>query len=113
MDGAIKQINSYNNDDTARTLRIGPETVVRAAQDQISCEIGEEAVLLQLQHGQYYGLNAIGSQVWKMLQKEPISVAKLQNWMVETYEVEPGECARDLEGLLRSMSEAGLVEIAQ
>ena len=93
-------------------LRIGPETVIRVSQDQISCEIGEEAVLLQLQRGQYYGLNAIGAQVWKMLQKGPMSVSALQSCIVEKYDVEPDECAQDLDGLLCSMIDAGLIEIA-
>lgn len=94
-------------------LRIEPETVLRVTQDQVSCEIGEEAVLLQLQRGQYFGLNAIGTQVWKILQKGPTSMAQLQNWMIEKYDVQPDECARDLEALLCSMIDAGLIEIAR
>ena len=54
---------------TVDALQLEPETMIRVSPDQISCDIGGEAVLLQLQRGQYYGLNQIGAQVWKMLQK--------------------------------------------
>ena len=96
----------------AQGARIEPGSVIRISQDQISADIGDEAVLLQLQRGRYYGLNQIGAQVWKVLQEGPTTVAALQNNIVENYEVEPGECARDLEALLLKMAEAGLVEIA-
>jgi hypothetical protein len=96
----------------AQGARLEPETVIRVSPDQISADIGGEAVLLQLQRGQYYGLNQIGAQVWKLLQKGPTSVAALQKFVIERYEVEPAECAHDLQVLLRNMAEAGLIEIA-
>ncbi|HZU22577.1 MAG TPA: PqqD family protein [Terriglobales bacterium] len=94
-------------------MQIEPETVVRVSPEQISCDVGEEAVLLQLQRGQYYGLNKIGAQIWKLLQKGPTSVAALQKDLCDRYEVESAEAARDLEALLRGMEEAGLIEIAK
>src|SRR5438270_13504106 len=96
---------------TVDALQLEPETMIRVSPDQISCDIGGEAVLLQLQRGQYYGLNQIGAQVWKMLQKGPASVAELQRCVIEQYEVEQSECARDLDALLRSMAVAGLIVI--
>lgn len=113
MDGGAIKVLEYENKEAGRALRIQPGVVVRPSPDQISCDIGDEAVLLQLPRGQYYGLNTIGAQVWKRLQSGPSSVAALQNWIAEKYDVQRDECERDLDALLCSMVDAGLIELGQ
>ncbi len=85
-------------------------SVVVAAKDQVFCDLAEEAVILNLQSGVYYGLNSLGARVWSLIQ-EPRTVSELQGVILEEYEVEPERCERDLLALLRKLVDAGLVEL--
>jgi hypothetical protein len=78
--------------------------------DQVWCELADEAVILDLKSGVYYGLNAIGARVWSLLQ-EPKTVDAVLAALLEEYEVEPNRCQDDLLTLLQDLAERQLVEI--
>jgi hypothetical protein len=86
------------------------ETVVRVAPDQLSTSVGDEAVILNLDRGAYFGLNVSGAGLWRKLQ-EPTKVSALHQWMLATYEVTPELAQRDLFALLNKLLEMGLIEV--
>jgi hypothetical protein len=92
-----------------------PETIplsamVVVADDVLSSELGSEHVLLNLRDGIYYGLEDVGSRIWKMVQN-PVSVAEICEAIVETHDVEPERCRRDVLKLLGELIERRLVEL--
>jgi hypothetical protein len=92
-----------------------PETIplsamVVVADDVLSSELGSEHVLLNLRDGTYYGLEDVGSHIWKMVQN-PVSVAEICEAIVETHEVDPERCRRDVVKLLGELMERRLVEL--
>ena len=80
------------------------------APDQLSTSVGDEAVILNLDRGAYYGLNVSGAGLWRKLQ-DPIRVGALHQWMISTYEVTPEVAQRDLLALLRKLADLGLIEV--
>ena len=48
-------------------MQITPDSVVVAAKEQISTQVDEEAALLNLKTGVYYGLDSMGAYIWQML----------------------------------------------
>lgn len=86
------------------------ETVVCRAPDQLSTTVGDEAVILNLERGAYYGLNVSGAGLWRKLQ-DPVRVGALHQWMLSTYEVTPEVARRDLLALLGKLAESGLIEV--
>jgi hypothetical protein len=86
------------------------ETIVRIAPDQLSTSVGDEAVILNLDRGAYYGLNVSGAGLWRKLQ-EPIRVGALHEWMLATYDVTPEIAQRDLLALLSRLAELHLIEV--
>ena len=86
------------------------EALVRVADGNAACELGGEAVLLNLDSGTYHGLNPVGTRVWELLQ-EPRSVGELRRLLLAEYEVEEAQLQEDLASLLASMEQAGLVRI--
>lgn len=93
-------------------LAIPKTATVVAVKDQVFCTLDQEAVILQLKNGVYYGLNAVGTTVWNALQ-QPRTVAELNRLLQDEYEVEGERCENDLRQLLEKLAEAGLVEITQ
>src|SRR5580704_14808507 len=91
-------------------VNFSPETVVVAAKDQVSCDLGGEAAVLNIKNGVYYGLDPIGAQVWKLLQK-PQRVSEISDAVLREYEVEPERCRRDLQTLLERLLQEGLIEV--
>jgi len=85
-------------------------TTVVAVKDQVSSSLDEEAVVLHLKKGMYYGLNSVGATVWNALQ-QPRKVEEIQRLILAEYDVEPGPCEQDLLQLLQELAEAGLIEV--
>jgi len=85
-------------------------SIVVASREQVSSDLGGEAVILDLKGGMYYGLNAIGAQIWKLIQ-EPRSVGEIRDAVMDEYAVESDQCEHDLTALLQDMVSVGLVEV--
>lgn len=84
-------------------------TVV-AAKDQISADVGGEAVILNLKTGAYHGLDPVGARIWNLL-AESTTVNDILDALLNEYEVEPDRCFRELLALLQQLAESGLIEV--
>jgi hypothetical protein len=84
--------------------------IVVAVKGQVSCELAGEAVILDITPGIYYGLNAVGARIWKLIQ-EPRTVNEIRAAVLEEYDVEPDRCERDLLALLQELAARGLIEV--
>ena len=91
------------------TLSVGSRVV--ASKEQVSCELGGEAAILNLKNSVYYGLDPVGARVWTLLQ-EPRSVMELRDAIVQEFDVTPERCEGDLFALLEKLMAEGLVEAA-
>jgi hypothetical protein len=94
---------------TARSA-FEPSALVVVAPDVLSSTIGSEQVMLNLRDGIYYGLEAIGSEIWTLLQ-QPITVAEICQVVVDRYDVEGERCRQDVVGLLGELVKRGLIEV--
>jgi hypothetical protein len=93
-----------------KQANISLDTVVVATQKQVSTNLEDEAVILHLEKGVYYGLNPVGSRVWDLLQ-EPRTVNDIRDIILQEYEVESQRCEHDLLRLLQELSDKGLIEV--
>jgi len=89
---------------------ITKNSVVKVSKDQVSCDMGGEAAILSVTSGIYYGLNAIGSRVWSLIQ-EPTNVNDVLEILLKEYDVDPALCEHDLFELLQQFAVKGLLEI--
>jgi len=85
---------------------------VKARQEQVSCDLGDEAVVLNLEDGAYYGLNEVAARVWKLVQ-EPRTVVEIRDSLLEVYEVNIDSCTQDLLILIAQLQEWKLIEIEE
>jgi hypothetical protein len=88
---------------------ISTSSIVVAAKDQVSSDLGEEVAILNLKNGVYYGLDAVGARIWSLIQ-EPRTVNEILDVLLDEYEVEPERCERDLLTLLEELVAENLVE---
>jgi hypothetical protein len=64
--------------------------------------------MMSVDRGLYYGLDAIGADIWQRL-AQPLRVADLCAQLVQEYEVEEAECAADVLAMLNDMATDGLI----
>lgn len=72
--------------------------------------LDDEAVLLNLKSGVYFGLNDVGARVWQLI-VEQRTLARVLEALVAEYAAEPDVLERDLLNLSRELHEKGLVEL--
>ncbi len=83
---------------------------VMAVKDQVSCALDGDTVILHLGSGTYYGLNAVGTTIWNLVQ-EPRTIEEIHHRLLQQYEANADECERDLLDLLDKLGKARLIEI--
>jgi hypothetical protein len=89
---------------------ISLNSLVVANKENLSCAMGDEAAILQMRSGVYYGLDPVGARLWSLL-VEPRTVEELRETLIAEYEVEPARCEEDLLALLENLHSKGLIEI--
>lgn len=94
----------------ASALVVLEDSILVAAKEQVSADLGGEAVILKLDSGVYYALDEVGAHIWSLIQ-EPISMKEIRDAVLERYEVEPDRCERDIVALCEQLFDAGLIEI--
>ena len=88
---------------------ISMQSTVTAAPNQVSSELGDEVVILDLRSGVYHGLSRVGAFAWSLIQN-PSLVAGVCDRIVAEYEVAPDRCQADLLALLGELKDKGLIE---
>jgi hypothetical protein len=79
-----------------------------ASPDQVSSELHQESVILDLKSGMYFGLNPVGARIWQLVQ-QPASVDAIIQTILDEYDVAPAQCEADVMQLLGKLDEAGLI----
>lgn len=93
------------------TAALTPSTIVVASSRQISCAVGDEAVLLSMEDGEYYGLNPVGTSIWQLLQV-PRSVAAIRDALLREFaDVEPAACEAEVLAFLTELAQLQLIEL--
>jgi hypothetical protein len=84
--------------------------LVTVSDQQISTELDGDYIILNLNSGMYYELNAVSARIWSLIQA-PKTVAEIESAILAEYEVTLEECKRDIDALLQDLQEKGLIEL--
>ena len=74
-------------------------------------ELAGEFVLLNLQSGVYYGLDAVGSRVWQLLM-DSRGIDDVCTTLLDEYDVSADTLRADIERLVGELTDKGLVIVA-
>jgi len=90
---------------------IALQSRVVVSDEQVHTSLGDEAVILGLEDGVYYGLDAVGARVWSML-AAPREVSEIVAAVTTEFEVGRERCERDVLALLGELAERRLIRVA-
>lgn len=88
------------------------DSKVVASKHQVSSQLGEEAVILDLKAGVYHGLNVTSARIWQLVQQTSTGAA-IRDCILAEYSVEPGRCEQDVLSILREFKAKGLIDVTE
>ncbi|MDP9171910.1 MAG: PqqD family protein [Acidobacteriota bacterium] len=88
--------------------KVNGSSVWIPSKNTVGCEVEGEMVLLDLQSGTYFGLNAVGAEIWNQLTRHK-SFDEILRYLLSRYRVSEERCEAELRALLSNLSERGLV----
>lgn len=70
----------------------------------------EAAVMLDVERGEYFGVQEVGKAVWEQLE-QPTTLAEICATLEEQYEVDGATCRREVEAFLAELRDEGLIDV--
>jgi len=89
---------------------LNDRSLLVAASEQVSCDIGSQMAILNLKSGIYYGLDAVGCRLWDLVQS-PTPLSEIEGALLAEYDVEPSRLRPEIRDLCQTLARAGLIEI--
>ncbi len=85
------------------------ETIVsRRNEGLLVSELSNEMVMMDIESGNYIGLNETGRVIWEMIEA-PVKVDNLVQQLVERYDISYEACCKDTLECLNKMSEQKII----
>lgn len=74
--------------------------------------MGEDAVLLHVQRGDYYSLNKVGARLWTLNDGKK-TIADLAREITDEFEISQDEAESDIIELAQQLEKEGLVKVVE
>ena len=91
-------------------VNITDATVISRSPSVLTAEVDGEIVMMSIEQGRYFGLDDIGSDIWKRIEP-PCSFAALIDGLAADYEADRAAIAADVQALLDRMAEQDVVRL--
>jgi len=86
------------------------DTIIERKLDIDTTEIDGEKAMMNLEKGQYFMLNGVGSRIWDIIEK-PCSVKEVVSDLLEEYDVDEVTCKQSTFEFLGKLNHAELISI--
>jgi Coenzyme PQQ synthesis protein D (PqqD) len=90
--------------------KIVDATIVSRSPSVLTAEVGREIIMMSIEKGNYFGLDHIGSDIWKRIEP-PCSFATLIDGLAADYEADRATITTDVKNLLNRMAERDIVRL--
>lgn len=89
---------------------IGLDTIIQRRSDLLFNEIDGEVVLLSVENGEYYGMDQVGTYIWKLLEY-PHNFKYILNNLINKFDVTEERCKADTSLFLDELMEKRILII--
>ncbi len=86
------------------------DNIIARNEAMLTADLLDEMVMMNIDKGEYYGLNLTSSHIWNLLENA-ISVSGICEALLKKFEIDPATCQQDVLQVLDEMVELGVVEI--
>jgi hypothetical protein len=93
-------------------MPVTADTVIRRNTEILYAPVGpDEAVMMSVSEGKYFGLNAVAIRVWELLQ-EPTTPAKIVATLCDEFDVDADICRSEVLRFVDELIDSGIVRVA-
>ncbi len=86
----------------------GVEIVI--SPDVLCQELDGEMVILDMKSGQYFGIDTIGCEIWKMLEKN-VCPDEIVDHLLNEYDVLPDTCCQHVYSFIDHLQQSNLISL--
>ena len=83
-------------------------TRIHLNQELLSSEIDGETIMMSVENGKYYGLNAVASRIWELVKEEPL-FSEIIAQLTTEFNVDKTVCQNDTEDFILQLAENKLI----
>jgi hypothetical protein len=84
------------------------DSIVLRSGALLSSNLGDDLVMMDVEQGSYYGLEAVAARIWE-LTEQPVSVGSLCERLVTEYQISLEQCRQDVLAFLGELLDQKLV----
>jgi hypothetical protein len=95
---------------SAMTPVISEQDLIARRDEVIAVDLQGRTVILDVDSGLFYQLNAVGTRIWEMLDA-PSTVPHLCNRLQDKFDVEAETCRRDVTDFVQRLVASRLIEM--
>lgn len=81
---------------------------LQRSNDLLGAAVGDELLMMSIEKGSYFSLNAVGARIWALLES-PISANELVTRLMEEYDVPMDACQREVASFLDALRARGML----
>jgi hypothetical protein len=89
---------------------IADATIISRSPSVLTAEVDGEVVMMSIEQGRYFGLDDIGSDIWRRIDP-PCSFAVLIDGLAADYDADRATISNDVQSLLGRMAEQDVVRL--
>ena len=97
-----------NSNPTDRAVVIS--SIVVAAGDQVSTDLGSEQIILSLRTGMYHGVGEVAGRIWELV-RQPVRVSDVRDAIAKQYDIDVARVERDVLAFLGQLASEGLIDV--
>jgi len=86
------------------------DTIIRRSDALLSTNLGDDVVMMDIEQGAYYGLEAVAARIWT-LTEQPVSVGSLCDRLVAEYQIAPEQCREEVLAFVSELIGRQIVQV--
>jgi hypothetical protein len=94
-----------------KTNDLTEKTKIKRKPNILTSTIEDQTIMMDLEQGNYYDLNIVGSRIWDLIEKE-ISVKDICSILLSEYNVEEKHCKMAVITFLKEMQKEGIISVS-
>ncbi len=94
----------------SKKTSINLTTRVTHGNKHVVADIEGEVVMMSIQQGHYYSLDAMGSRIWELIE-QPCLVTTICDTLLKEFEVNRETCEREVLAFLQELAQKELIKV--
>lgn len=89
---------------------INENTVIRRSEALLSNNLGDDVVMMDIEQGSYYGLEAVAARIWH-LAENPVSIGAICQNLTSEYAISRERCVAEVRDFIEELLAKKIVHI--